>query len=126
MAPFLTSLRDLQMQLGQLDSMISQANPDATALQQYFLMVQQHFQAGILGITETLTETLADAAQPFLVEMNRAFRLLGMDIAFLQTARNPLTRQQRQKQMRDRICQLQNFCQGLMNLEIDPADTTEG
>ncbi|HEY9881563.1 MAG TPA: heterocyst frequency control protein PatD [Leptolyngbyaceae cyanobacterium] len=125
MATFSTSLHDLQTQLSQLESMISQANPDATALQQYFLTVQQHFQVGILGITQTLPEALAVAAQPLLVEMNRTFRLLGMDIAFLQTARNPLTQQQRQKQMRDRIRQLHNFCRGLIGLENNAVDTTE-
>ncbi|HEY9764421.1 MAG TPA: heterocyst frequency control protein PatD [Trichocoleus sp.] len=126
MATFSTSLQDLQTQVSQLESIISQANPDATALQQDFLMVQQQFQTGILGITGTLPEALADAAQPLLVEMNRTFRLLGMDIAFLQTARNPLTQQQRQKQMRDRIHQLQNFCQGLMKLENEATDLSEG
>lgn len=113
MTEFFQSVQDLQVQLGRLEPIVSQANPDALSLQQHFLALQQQFQGQLLGIEGDLTARV----QPVLIEMNRTFRLLAMDVAFLQAARQPLTVQQRQRQMCDRIQQLQRFCQELMKFE---------
>ncbi|MBD2258744.1 heterocyst frequency control protein PatD [Pseudanabaena sp. FACHB-2040] len=122
MASFSTTVPDFQTQLGCLLSIVSQANPDSLSLQQHFLAVQEQFQGQLKGSEGDL----AELAQPILLEMSRTLRLLGMDIAFLQTARQSVTLQQRQKQMCDRIAQLQNFCQGLLKLASEYSPETEG
>jgi signal recognition particle subunit SEC65 len=50
---------------------------------------------------------------PFQTEMNRALRLLGIDVTFLQSAQNPMTVQKRQAQMRQRLRQLLDFSREL-------------
>ncbi|MBD0335696.1 MAG: heterocyst frequency control protein PatD [Cyanobacteria bacterium Co-bin13] len=122
MASFSTTVQGFQTQLSYLLSIVSQANPDTLSLQQHFLEVQQQFQGQVKGIEGDL----AESAQPILLEMSRTLRLLGMDIAFLQTARQSVTLQQRQKQMCDRIDQLQNFCQGLLKLANEYSPESEG
>jgi hypothetical protein len=122
MASFSTMVQNFQAQLGCLQTMVTQANPDAISLQQHFLEAQQNFQSQLWGIEGAI----AEPAQPILLEMNRTLRLLGMDIAFLQTARQAMTLQQRQRQMGDRIHQLQTFCQGLLKLDSDASQEPEG
>lgn len=115
MAKFLEDVQAFQGQLVAFEALICQANPSASALQQQFLQLQQPFQKQLWPAQAELTEL----AQPILLEMNRTLRLLGMDVAFLQAARQPQTMQQRQQQMRDRGRQLQQFCQGLLQLAAE-------
>lgn len=130
MVSFSTLLQNFQAQLSTLELIVSQAHPDALSLKQHFLVAQQQFQSEILGEMAGIEDDLSERAQPILIEMNRTLRLMGMDIAFLQAARQPLTMQQRQKQLRDRILQLQTFCQGLLNLnnlsEANPLEPDVG
>lgn len=120
MASFSAQVQNFQAQLGGLASIVSQAHPDALSLQQHFLVAQQHFQNQILGQLSEVKGDLGEQAQPVLIEMNRTLRLMGMDIAFLQTARQPLTLQQRQRQLQGRLSQLEEFCQSLLKLGAEP------
>ncbi|MEB3289919.1 MAG: heterocyst frequency control protein PatD [Leptolyngbya sp.] len=94
-----------QDHLDSVSALCHQANPDPRALQGQFLALQQTFQREVLPLS------LGHAAhlQPLLTEMNRALRLIAMDVAFLQTARQPQTRHQRQHQMLARLTQLATF-----------------
>ncbi len=83
----LEAVQNLMTQVNQLGEKSQMANPDGNALQQNFLI---------------------------LTEMNRTFRLLGTDIAFLQAARKSLTVQHRQRQMAAKIQRLSAFCEALM------------
>lgn len=98
----------LRSHLQALVTLASAPQPDGRRLQEQFLLAQQHFQHQILPLGE-----LQPAVQPVLTEMNRGFRLLAMDVAFLQAARQSLTTQQRQRQMGDKLEQLLGFCDGL-------------
>jgi hypothetical protein len=78
--------------------------------------MQQIFQQQVL----TLSQDSADHLQPLFTEMNRVLRLLGMDVAFLQTARQPQTRHQRQHQMLTKLTQLTAFAASLQqHLDAD-------
>ena len=110
-------VKTLQNQLLSLRQQVQQAHPDGRTLQQSFLVAQQGFQQDVLPLLEADWEPAALAqVQPILTEMNRTLRLLGMDVAFLQTARQSMTTQQRQRQMIDRLEQLEGFCQGLLGV----------
>jgi uncharacterized protein with PIN domain len=77
-------------------------------LQSGFLAVQQAFQQQILPLGDD--DGLDRATlQPLLTEMNRMLRLMAMDVAFLQTARQPMTQQQRQRQLLTKLEQFGSF-----------------
>jgi hypothetical protein len=102
-------------QVRQLQAAAIAANPDGTHLRQRFLAIQQKAQQHIL----TLSPPAADAAGTpgvvaFQTELSRTLRLVAVDIQFLAMARQSLKSQARQGQLRDRLTQLLNQGQGLL------------
>lgn len=94
-----------------LQTSAATANVDGRSLQQQFLEAQQLYQQQLLP---TLVESPAAASlMTYQTEINRALRLLGMDVTFLQSAKNPMTQQKRQAQMQQRLQTLLEFSQGL-------------
>jgi hypothetical protein len=104
----ISALSNLRSQLQALETLARSANPSGRQLQEQFLLAQQHFQHQILPLGNELAN-----AQPVLTEMNRTLRLLAMDVAFLQAARQSSTTQQRQRQLIEKLEQLLGFCQAL-------------
>ncbi|HZG39821.1 MAG TPA: heterocyst frequency control protein PatD [Nodosilinea sp.] len=104
----INALSNLRSQLQSLTTLVQAANPDGQSLQAQFLLAQQQFQQQLLPLGEEMT-----SAQPVLTEMNRTLRLLAMDVAFLQAARQSATTQRRQRQMVEKLEQLLGFCQAL-------------
>lgn len=109
------ALETLRSHLQTLVALAESANPDGRALQAQFLLAQQQFQHQMLPLGEDLP-----SAQPVLTEINRTLRLLAMDVAFLQTARQSTTAQQRQRQMLEKLGQLLTFCQALEQAIANP------
>lgn len=105
-------VQSLMNQVNQLNEQCQKANPDGKALQQDFLRIQQTFQTQVLPLADH--NTSPDTIQPILTEMNRTFRLLGTDVAFMQAAKKSITVQQRQRQMAEKLQRLSSFCQALM------------
>lgn len=100
---FITHLEELYARGGQ-------AQMDGRSLQQVFLEAQQLYQQQLLP---TLSSTPIAATQSYQTEINRALRLLGMDVSFLQAARDPMTAQKRQAQLRQRVQTLLDFSRAL-------------
>ena len=107
-------------QVQQLLQAIAQANPDGRSLHQQFLHLQQTAQQGILQLSLEIPPMPPDAVSApdapgdeslvgYQTEISRGLRLLAMDITFLQSARQPLTQQKRQAQMRDRLQRLLSY-----------------
>jgi hypothetical protein len=94
-------------------------HPDPRQPQGQFLLAQQQFQQQVSPLGEAYPN-----AQPLLTEMNRTLRLLAMDVAFLQAARQPSTAHQRQRQLLDKLEQLLGFCDALA-AAIAPPDTPD-
>jgi hypothetical protein len=109
------TLDGLRSHLQVLLSLATQGNPDGQQLQGQFLPVQQYIQQQVLPLGDTYP-----GAQPVLTELNRTLRLLAMDIAFLQTARQPLTVQQRQSQLAKKIRQMLDYCGALEAAQPPP------
>lgn len=109
-----------QSHLSALKPLCQRANPDPRALQSTFLALQQIFQDQILPLA-TARAAEAITLQPLLTELNRTLRLLAMDVAFLQTARQPATQQQRQRQMIAKVAQIETFAQAIQRA-LDPMD----
>lgn len=108
------ALATLRSHLQTLETLARSAHPDGSRLQAQFLLSQQQFQNQLLPLGD-----LHPDAQPVLTEMNRTFRLLAIDVAFLQAARQSLTAQRRQRQLGDKLDQLLGFCAALEQT-VDP------
>lgn len=104
----ISALSNLRSQLESLETLARSANPGGHQLQAQFLLAQQHFQHQILPLGDAIA-----SAQPVITEMNRTLRLLAMDVAFLQAARQSTTAQQRQRQLVEKIDRLLSFCHAL-------------
>jgi hypothetical protein len=113
------ALTTLRSHLDSLGNLVRSANPSGRQIQEQFLVAQQQFQHQIMPLAGPYPST-----QPVLTEMNRTLRLLAMDVAFLQAARQSVTAQQRQRQMDEKLTQLLAFCQALA-AAIDPAPSEE-
>ena len=106
------------LKLNELQQVATLANPEATSLQSHFLTVQQFFQHSIMTLEDTALEVMdRSRVQAYRTEMNKQMRLLAMDIAFLQAARQAVTAQQRQAQIRDRIARLIDYCKAVLKEE---------
>lgn len=97
--------------LEMLQSSAQGANLNGRSLQQQFLQAQQFYQTQLLPTL--LASPSAEGLMAYQTEMNRTLRLLGMDVSFLQSAKNSITMQKRQAQMLERLKTLLEFCRGL-------------
>ncbi|WP_008316698.1 heterocyst frequency control protein PatD [Leptolyngbya sp. PCC 6406] len=114
-------------QVQRLRQTATQPNPDGRSLQEQFLALQQSAQQGILQMTPRHQEGLPpQSVVAYQTEISRALRLLGMDITFMQAARQSLTGQKRQAQMGDRLERLLNYGEGLLASLSDDAVGTDG
>lgn len=86
-------------------------------LQPIFAQLQQQFQQQIVTLNlEGLEGAIASLLASLHTEMGKQIRLLGMDLMFLQTARQPETRQQRLTQIGDRLRLLISYCDAAMSI----------
>jgi hypothetical protein len=106
---------EFEHQLQHLQTLVTLANPDFREIQACFLEVQQAFQMHIAQPNwANLSEIDASRLSAVHTEIYKQLRLLATDVMFLQAARQPLTRQQRQAQMRDRLILVQRYCQAIL------------
>ncbi|MDB9525072.1 heterocyst frequency control protein PatD [Oscillatoria sp. CS-180] len=117
LAAFIAALTNLQTE-------VSKSTLDGRSLQQQFLATQQLYQQQLLP-TLALSPSAA-ALVGYQTEISRALRLLGMDVAFLQSAKNALTQQKRQVQMQERLKTLLDFGRGLQDAFISSESDSNG
>ncbi len=109
--------QELKQALDQLQQTAAGAQLDAPRLRQSFLLTQQFFQQQIVSLDAgDLEPALEPRVRSYQTEMSKQLRLLGMDVIFLQAARQPGTVQERQMQLRDRIQTLQRYCDTILQL----------
>jgi hypothetical protein len=77
--------------------------------------LEQAFQQ-LLNLDTELPPALVTIWQSYLTETHKQLRLLNTDLLFLQTARQPLTREQRYRQSYSRLTQLLADTQALLQL----------
>jgi len=104
-------------------SLATPATFNGSALYQSVQAVQQQFQQRIAPPATTLE--LPPRAQSIQTEINRHLRLLTTDVAFLRSARQAHTQQQRLQQVRDRLIRLTEFCDALLSPPVDSQDSEE-
>lgn len=103
--------------LEQLQQTAASSQLDAPRLRQRFLLVQQFFQQQIMSLdADDLDPALESRVRSYQTEMSKQLRLLGIDVIFLQAARQPGTVQERQLVLCDRIVSLQRYCDAVLQL----------
>lgn len=119
-------------QIQSLQQAVAAGSTPGSTLQGQFLALQQLAQQGVLQLTpeparppagasaageSVAGESVAgDSIVAYQTEISRTLRLLGMDVTFLQAARQPQTRLQRQRQMGDRLTRLQRHSEGMLTV----------
>lgn len=85
--------------------------------QKAFEAVQRSFQQVLTLDWEPFDPVIVAQVQSYQTEINRQFRLLGMDMMYLRAARQSATADQRKQQISDRIASLIQFCEALLGDE---------
>ena len=95
-------------------------SPDANSmmLRSEVIALQQYFHDQLLSLsTDTFSSSMQQWVQSYQVEMDKQLRLLGMDVLFLQAAKQATKVLQRQQQVCDRLSTLQRYCEALLGGE---------
>lgn len=102
-------------QVRQLQAVAIAPDPQGAELRQCFAAVQQLAQQQVLTL-QSIAPAPARAFSPvaFQTEISRTLRLVAIDIQFLAMARQSAKHQARQAQLGDRLTQLLNQGQGLL------------
>ncbi len=111
------SYQEFAALLDQLQANASSAQPDVAELRQVFEQAQQLFRQQILTKdTSSLAASVASRVRSYNTEIDKQLRLLGVDISFLQAARQAATLIARKAQICTRIQTLINYCNGLLEV----------
>lgn len=105
---------DFQHALAQLKQVQEELEGEQPSVQTAFQAVQRSFQQILALDWEQLNPQLIARIQSYQTEINRQFRLLGMDMMFLRAARQSATETQRRQQVIDRIDSLMQYCRALL------------
>jgi hypothetical protein len=106
--------QDFQQELRQLHVLLPKA--DGVAIANAITQLNQMFQHRLLTLpTEDLEPATAIKVRSYQTEIHKQLQLLRMDTTLLQAARQSVTRQQRQRQIRDRLQILIRYCQTLID-----------
>ncbi|MEB3342100.1 heterocyst frequency control protein PatD [Okeania sp.] len=77
--------------------------------------VQQLFETQIINLDNSgLDQPIASKLQSYLTEIHKQLRLLNLDVAFLQTSRNPQTTKKRLANISDRLETLKGYCLSIL------------
>lgn len=109
--------QEFKQALEQLQQTAAGIELDARGLRQSSLEAQQFFQQQIVSLDAgDLEPALEPRVRSYQTEMSKQLRLLGMDVMFLQAARQPETAACRQEQLSHRIQTLISYCNALLKL----------
>lgn len=118
-APHRSLYQDFQQTLVQLQQVQQNSPGEESSMQKAFQAVQRSFQSLLNLDWDSLDPMLAANVQSIQTEINRQFRLLGMDLMYLRAARQSATADQRRQQVSDRIESLIGYCQALLESEVE-------
>ncbi|MBW4637608.1 MAG: heterocyst frequency control protein PatD [Gloeocapsa sp. UFS-A4-WI-NPMV-4B04] len=90
---------------------------DPLTLHNSFLEAQQFFQQQIVSLDAGDLEAGDESrVRSYQTEISKQLRLLGMDVKFLQAARQQETVKARQMQLLERLKMLQGYCDRILQL----------
>lgn len=101
--------------LERLQQTVAQSEPDAQGLRQNFLEAQQFFQQQIVSLdASNLDPADEPRVRAYQTEMSKQLQLLGMDVMFLQAARQQQTAKTRKTQLTQRLQTLIGYCNAVL------------
>ncbi len=101
--------------LEQLQQAVAVAQLDAKGLRQSFLEAQQFFQQQIVSLDASdLDPADEPRVRSYQTEMSKQLQLLGMDVMFLQAARQQQTAKTRKTQLNQRLQTLIGYCNAVL------------
>ncbi|MUL35982.1 heterocyst frequency control protein PatD [Gloeocapsopsis dulcis] len=101
--------------LGQLQTNANSPQLDVVKLREVFQQAQRLFGQQIITLDlSDLAPSAASRVRSYHTELDKQLKLLGMDITFLQAARQPATVIARKEQICTRIQTLINYCNILL------------
>lgn len=101
--------------LQQLQANAKRNESDTGGLRQCFQEAQQFFQQRIVSLdAPELAPSIESRIRAYNTEIDKQLRLLGVDVMFLQAARQPETASARQEQVFTRIQMLLGYCDALL------------
>lgn len=107
--------QDFAIMLFSLQQAAAGAKPDAPSLRQSVLNAQQFFQQQIVSLDDTDLEPGDESrVRSYQTEISKQLQLLGMDVMFLQAARQPQTATVRQNQIHLRLQTLISYCHAII------------
>jgi len=113
---FKQSLQQIQQIIHELmNESTKPSNPNQAALIAALSALQQLFKQEILPMPlDELPGEQISSVQSYRTEMHKQMRLLATDVMFLQTARQPTTKQQRRSAIATRVETLIGYCDALL------------
>jgi hypothetical protein len=112
--PYQQCFEELQQALAQVERML-RSGANAVDLKAALTQIQQLFQSQVLSLNlDVLPAELEHRVYSFQVEIDKQLRLLGMDLTFLQAARQVETIAQRRHQAGERAEILLRYCEALL------------
>lgn len=115
--------QEFLLMLAHLQQGYAAAVPDAQGLRQSFLNTQQFFVQQILSLDNSdLEPDVEPKVRSYQTEIAKQLQLLGIDVSFLQAARQQQTATVRQNQIHLRLQTLIGYC----NAIIEEAGGTRG
>ncbi len=110
--------RNLMQALQQLAETVNAPNPDKPRVRASTLEMQQFFQEQILSLgMDELDQGVVSLVQSFQTELHKQLRLLGNDVMFLFSARQPQTFERRLSEVRDRINSSIGYCEAILSIQ---------
>jgi septum formation inhibitor MinC len=101
--------------LQQISQATAASGLDAQKLRHNFLAAQQFFQQQIVSLDSSELDPADESkVRSYQTEMSKQLNLLGMDVTFLQAARQSETAKTRQEQILQRLQTLTRYCDALM------------
>jgi predicted PilT family ATPase len=104
----------LSFQLQHLERTATQGNLVRAELVTELRRMSQWFGEEVINLNLQESESLPEIQQSYLTEMHRLFRLLAMDVTFLQVSRQSTTTEKRLEMINDRVQTLLRYCEALL------------
>lgn len=107
--------QEFKQALEQLQQTAAGNQLNLSLLHKGFVEIQEFFQQQIVSLDmRDLDSDDEPKVRSVQTEMSKQLRLLGMDVIFLQAARQPGTAQERQNQVQQRLQTLISYCDILL------------
>ena len=112
--------KEYSQQYQKLSQLLNQLQQNVTARELEEILatnqtVQKCFETRIINLDNSeLDPSMASQLQSYVTEIHKQFKLLSLDISFLQASQNPQTKQARLANISDRLEIIKSYCLSIL------------